>query len=55
MDDKEKQTVIDGFRLLGEHGLQAREEIQAAIDAGHIDPVTADEAKAQAEELTIPE
>lgn len=55
MDDKEKQTVIDGFRLLGQHGRQAMEEIQAAIDAGDIDAITAGEAVAQVEDLNVPE
>lgn len=55
MTDDEKKTLIDGFRLLGEKGLEAREELQAAIDAGDIDPVTAGEAVAQAECLTPPE
>lgn len=55
MTEDEKKTVIDGFRLLGENGLHAREELQAAIDAGDIDPIIAGEAIAQVEELTFPE
>lgn len=52
MDENEKRTVIEGFRLLGQHGLPAREALQAAIDSGDIDAVTAGEAAAQVEELT---
>lgn len=55
MDDKEKETLIEGFKLLGQHGRQARDEIQAAIDSGEISAVDAGEAQAQVEDLTIPE
>lgn len=55
MNDDEKKTLIDGFRLLGEHGREALEELQAAIDAGDIDPIVAGEAMAQVEDLTFPE
>lgn len=55
MDTKERETIIEGFRLLGELGLEAREELQRAIDSGNISATDAGEAQAQVEELRIPE
>lgn len=55
MTDAEIRTIVNGFRLIGEHGRPALEELQAAIDSGEIDPGIAAEAQAQLEDLTLPE
>lgn len=54
MDKKDRDTMIEGFRLLGAHGREALEELQSAIDTGEIGATEAGEAQAQVEDLNIP-
>lgn len=51
MDEDDKQAIINGFRLIGEHGRAALEVLDEAIKSGEIDAANAGEAKAQIEEL----
>jgi len=51
MDEKEKATVLEGLRLIGQYGREAREMIEAALKADDLDSGHFAEAQAQLDDV----
>jgi hypothetical protein len=51
MTSRDRETILEGLRLIAEHGREAAEMIAQAVKAGELDRDAFDEAQAQIEDI----